>query len=110
LIPAQDFDVYSALASLPSLTTLLSVELMFGNKMPAENTATIRKLVSVCPKLRRLHWFMAPRVLSGSVVIIERNDKRVSWSLKLRVGDGESGPDNDWGEAGHGSFEIASDL
>jgi len=99
-------DWYSAIAHFPALTTFEGVKLLLSDKSSSENSEILRALVKACPKLRRVPWYIANAGLSRSVVIIERNETTITWSLRAVLGDTEGDIDNDWGEKGKGSFEL----
>jgi hypothetical protein len=101
----QDRRMYLVFGQLPYLRTLTGVWFI-GSTTTSENTEILRALVAICPNLRRINWYLGDRYDLDSIVAIERNGSHVSWHL-LKAWDGKEGRINtNWGEMGHGSFEL----
>ena len=99
--------MYPVFGQFPNLRTLTGVKFIGSSCQSAsENTEIMRALVVICPNLRRINWFIGDSVGLDSIVAIERNGSHVNWYI-LRAWDGNEGKiDTNWGEKGHGSFEL----
>ena len=99
--------MYPIFGQLPYLRTLTGVRFIGSTCQSAsENTEIIRALVAICPNLRRISWFIGNHFDMDSIVAIEHNGSRVTWYI-LRAWAGKEGSiDTNWGEMGHGSFEL----
>src|SRR5271170_3077236 len=106
LMPTQEFDWYSIISQFPSLTTLEGPLLLIDSESSEANSETIRTLLQLCPKMRRLLWFQSdlyPRVvgpdheLPALVAIIEREGRLVKWNVRSRFPDTEGAVHNSQG-------------
>lgn len=105
--PCQDRSLYTVLSQLPRLQTLRGVRFLDSNCEPAsENTEVIRALVTACPNLQRISWYMGIQLDMNSGVIIERNGSHVTWSLRKKPRGVEGSLQTAWGERGCGSFQL----
>ena len=96
--------MYPVFDQFPNLRTLTGVR--FIGSRCQENTEIMRALLFRCPNLRRISWFIGNLDTLDSIVAIERNGSHVNWCI-LRAWAGKEGKiDTNWGEMGHGSFEL----
>lgn len=74
----------------------------------SENTERIRALVTLCPNLRRIDWYIGNQLDMLLAVIIERNGSHGTWLLRRmeRVKQIEGSVYTLWGARGQGSFEL----
>jgi hypothetical protein len=62
---------------------LLGMQFLSLSCEPAsENTEPIRTLVTLCPNLRRIDWYIGNQLDMSLAVIIERNVSHGTWSLR----------------------------
>ena len=99
--------MYPVFGQFPKLRTLTGVRFIGTTcQSVLEATEIMRALVAICPNLRRINWFIGNHVAMSSIVAIDRNGSQVTWYI-LRAWAGNEGKiDTNWGEMGHGSFEL----
>jgi hypothetical protein len=101
----QDRRMYLVFGQLPYLRILTGVWFI-GSTTTSENTEILRALIAICPNLRRINWYLSDYDADlHSIVAIERNGSHVSWHL-LACDEKEGRINTNWGEMGHGSFEL----